>query len=170
MGMKRLGLYYRHRMGRLPGTPEFIARGMASGIAISFTPFVGLHMIMGTVACWLTRGSLIAMVLGSFIGGNLWSLPLIWIGTYKLGNLMLGHAHMSKLAQTGLVADKFSLQLLVDHPGKLLLPMTLGAAPLVFISWLGSYYLTLEIVRKYQAARRHRIEKRRHAHEKREEK
>jgi uncharacterized protein len=166
MGMKRVGRYYRHRMGRLPGTPQFIARGMASGMAISFTPFVGLHMAMGLLTCWLVRGSLIAMILGSFIGGNPWTLPLILFGTYKLGHLMLGHAHMTKVAQAGLQPDKFSLQLLIDHPGKLLLPMTLGCLPVLFIAWVGSYYLTLGIVTRYQAARKHRIERRRHPHEK----
>jgi uncharacterized protein len=166
MGMKRLGAYYKHRMGRLPGTPQFIARGMATGMAISFTPFVGLHMIMGVITCWLTRGSLIAMVLGSFIGGNLWTLPLILLATYKLGSFMLGHVHMTEVAQAGLQPDKFSLQLLIDHPGKLLLPMTLGSLPLLFFAWVGSYYITLGIVRKYQAARRHRIGDRHHKHEK----
>lgn len=170
MGMKRLSRYYKHRMGRLPGTPQFIARGMASGIALSVTPFVGLHMAMGVVTCWLVRGSLIAMVLGSFIGGNLWTLPLILLATYKLGSLMLGHAHMTEAAQEGLQPDKFSLQLLIDHPAKLLLPMTLGCLPLLFIAWVGSYYITLGIVSKYQTARKHRIEWRHHKHEKKEHK
>jgi uncharacterized protein (DUF2062 family) len=165
MGIKRLGLYYKHRMGRLPGTPQFIAKGMASGVAISFTPFVGLHMIMGTIACWLTRGSLLSMVLGSLLGGNLWTLPLIWVATFKLGRFMMGHKHwdsVGPVTQGDLAVDKFSLQMLVDHPGRLLLPMTLGCLPMVFIAWIGTYYLTLEIVQKYQAARKHRIEKRRH--------
>ncbi|MEZ0223340.1 MAG: DUF2062 domain-containing protein [Alphaproteobacteria bacterium] len=160
MGIKRLGTYYKHRMGRLPGTPQFIARGIASGIAISFTPFVGLHMIMGVVTCWLVRGSLLSMVLGSFIGGNLWTLPFIWIATFKLGNLMMGQ---HKAAAAGGMPGGFSMQMLMDEPGKLLLPMTLGSAPLVFLSWVGTYYLTLGIVKKYQAARRHRIERRERA-------
>jgi uncharacterized protein len=171
MGLKRLWLYYKHRMGRLPGTPQFIAKGMASGIAISFTPFVGLHMIMGTLTCWLVRGSLLSMVLGSLIGGNLWTLPLIWIGTYKFGRFMMGHKHWDSVGPTmqdNFSVEKFSLQTLIDHPGHILLPMTLGCVPMVFISWVVAYYLTLEVVRKYQAARKHRIEKRRLAQEKKE--
>lgn len=164
MGMKRLGLYYKHRMGRLPGTPQFIAKGMAAGVSISFTPFVGLHILMGTLTCWLTRGSLISMVLGSLIGGNIWTLPLIWISTYKLGHLMTGHSHVTKAVQAGLQPDKFSLQTLIDQPGKFLLPMTLGCLPLLLVAWVATYYITLEVVRKYQTARKHRLERRRLAH------
>ena len=166
MGIKRLGLYYKHRMGRLPGTPQFIAKGVASGVAISFTPFVGLHIVIGTLTCWLTRGSLLGMIFGSVVGGNIWTLPLIWISTYQLGNYMLGHKHWYHVTRTvaegTLTTDKFSLQTLIDDPVKYLLPMTLGCLPMVIISWAATYTLTLEVVRKYQAARKARIEKRRH--------
>ena len=164
MGIKRLGLYYKHRMGRLPGTPQFIAKGMAAGVSISFTPFVGLHMLVGTLTCWLTRGSFLAMIFGSVVGGNFWTLPLIWISTYELGNFMLGRKHWyhvaKNVAEGTLTPDKFSLQTLIDDPVKFLLPMTLGCLPMVIIAWVVTYNLTLEIVRKYQAARKHRIEKR----------
>ena len=165
MGLRRLGLYYKHRMGRLPGTPQFIAKGVAAGVSISFTPFVGLHILMGTLTCWLTRGSLLGMIFGSVVGGNFWTLPLIWVSTYELGNYMLGHKHWYHVAtkdmENTLAPDKFSLHTLIDHPVNFLLPMTLGCLPMVVIAWAATYTLTLEIVRKYQAARKHRIEKRR---------
>lgn len=161
MGMKRLALYYKHRIGRLAGTPQFIAKGLASGVAISFTPFVGLHMIIGTLTCWAVRGSILAMVLGSLLGGNIWTLPLIWIATYKLGNIMLGHSRVSHFVEHNLQPDRFSLQLLIHQPGKLLLPMTLGCLPMVFVSWIVSYYIARVVVRQYQEARRHRIQRRR---------
>lgn len=151
MGMKRLGRYYKHRMGRLPGTPEFIARGMAVGVAISFTPLVGLHMIIGTGLCWLLRGSLLAMVLGTLIGGNLWTLPFIWIASFKLGSALLGQDG------TEFSVEGLSFQMLLDNPAQLLLPMALGCVPMAAAAWAGSYYPTLSIVRKYKEARRARL-------------
>jgi uncharacterized protein (DUF2062 family) len=154
MGLKRLGVFYLHRIGRMAGTPEHISRGMAIGVAISFTPFVGFHIIMGTCASWLFEGSILAMVIGSIVGGNLWTLPLIWIATYKLGRLLLHkrvHEHM---------LEKFSFQTLLDHPVQVLLPMTLGCIPFMIVSYVAAYYVSIEIVRKYKAARLHRIQRR----------
>ena len=158
MGMKRLTLYYKHRMGRLPGTPEFIARGMAAGIAISFTPFIGFHIMIGAAICWLIRGSFLSMLLGSLLGGNFWTLPLIWIGTYKLGRLMMGKEHVSKAFNAAINSDSFSMHTLLDKPAQLLLPMTMGSVPFVIISAIAAYFITLELVRKYKAARLHRIQ------------
>lgn len=162
MGLKRLGVYYRHRMGRLPGTPEYIARGMAVGAALSFTPFVGLHMILGTFFCWLMRGSLVAMLLGTLLTGNIWTLPVIWIATYKLGHIMLGHFHATTAGamRAGLVPAKFSIELLLHKPMHLLLPMMLSGIPLALLCGAGFYYLTLTLVRRYKKARLHRLEKR----------
>jgi len=161
MGMKRVGLYYKHRMGRLPGTPEFIAKGLALGVSISFTPFIGFHMLLGAVLSWLVGGSLLAMLLGSVLGGNFWTLPLIWIGTYKLGHFIIGEHHrglhtvntMTKAIQ----GDSFTMQTLLDKPLQLLLPMTVGCLPMVLVSFVVTYWLTLNIVRKYKAARLERI-------------
>jgi uncharacterized protein len=152
MGMKRLMVYYRHRMGRLPGTPEFIARGMALGVAISFTPLVGLHMFIGAGLCVLLRASLLAMVLGTFIGGNLWTLPVIWIASYNLGGVMLGQDTAG-----GLNAHALSFRMLMEHPLDLLLPMAAGCVPMVAAAWIGAYYPTRAVVRRYKEARRARI-------------
>ncbi len=161
MGVKRVWLYYKHRMGRLPGTPEFIARGIANGIAISFTPFIGFHILIGIAVSWFSRASMLAMVLGSLMGGNFWTLPLIWIGTYKLGNLFLGKTHRTgAMLGKAIESEHFSFHMLLDKPMQLLLPMTLGSIPLAIISWIVAYYMTREAVKRYKAARLSRIQKR----------
>lgn len=159
MGVRRVLLYYQHRMGRLPGTPEFIAKGMAAGIAISFTPFIGFHLLLGAATCWLIRGSMLAMVLGSLIGGNFWTLPLIWIGTYKLGHFLMEgkQSHVPHVLDKIVATDNFSFETLLHRPQQLLLPMTVGAAPCMVVSAALAYFLTWELVRKYKAARLHKI-------------
>jgi uncharacterized protein (DUF2062 family) len=164
MGLKRLAKYYKHRMGRLPGTPEYIAKGMAIGAAMSMTPFVGFHIVMGTFFCWLLRGSIVAMLLGTVLTGNIWTLPVIWIGTYKLGHLMLGHFHATAAGamRAGLVPEKFSMELLLHNPMRLLVPMTLSGVPLALLAGAATYYLTLQLVRRYKKIRRARIARRHH--------
>src|SRR3546814_6570308 len=48
-GWRRSGTYVAHRLRRLPGPPYRIAAGFASGAAISFTPFIGLHFVLATL-------------------------------------------------------------------------------------------------------------------------
>ena len=83
-GWKRRLQYLRHRMLRLNGTPHSIAFGFACGVAVSFTPFVGLHLIVSGFIAWALGGNFIAAWLGTGVG-NPWTFPLIWLGTYKVG-------------------------------------------------------------------------------------
>jgi uncharacterized protein (DUF2062 family) len=46
-GWRRAIEYIKHRLRRLPDSPEKIGRGMAAGAFISFTPFYGFHFIEG---------------------------------------------------------------------------------------------------------------------------
>ena len=49
MSLRRIGSYYKRRVARLPGTPHSIAAGFASGAAVSFTPFMGFHFVLGAL-------------------------------------------------------------------------------------------------------------------------
>ena len=64
-GWRRTLIYLRHRIQRLPGTPYVIAGGLACGVAVSFTPFIGLHFILAAVLAWVLRTSIIASAIGA---------------------------------------------------------------------------------------------------------
>lgn len=163
MGWKRMRAYYSHRMGRLPGTPYFIAGGLATGIAVSMTPFLGLHILMGAVICWFFRQSMIAMVFGTLIGGNPWSFPVIWLGTYYLGHMMLGHTEVFDGVGENMGVESagdpwaLSFSTLFDNPMELLLPMTLGSLPVMIPVWCLAFYLGQRLVTRYKDARLARI-------------
>ena len=53
------------RLSRLGGTPYSIAAGVACGVAVSFTPFVGLHFVLAVATAWLVRGNVLAGMLGT---------------------------------------------------------------------------------------------------------
>ena len=88
-GWRRAFVYYLKRLTRLSGTPHNIAAGFACGVAISFTPLVGLHVVLGCVLALIVRGNFLAMVVGTLVG-NPWTLPFMWLGGYELGKLLLG--------------------------------------------------------------------------------
>ena len=151
---RRLILYYRHRIGRLSGTPYYIAAGFATGVAVSFTPFIGFHLLMGSIIAWILRGSLMAMVLGTVVAGNPWTLPLIWMGTYKAGVAMLGQSGRETVSSV----HPFTWADLLDKPLELLLPMSLGCLPAVIVSGAVSFFFVRHAVKGYKETRRRRLQ------------
>ncbi len=81
-GWARAAQYVKHRVRRLPDTPEKISRGIAAGVFTAFTPFYGLHFIVAAIIARLMRGNILAALLGTFFGNPLTYIP---IGVASLG-------------------------------------------------------------------------------------
>lgn len=60
--------YLSHRVRRLPDPPHRIARGLAAGIFVSFSPFFGLHLFLAALVAWAIRGNILASLLATLIG------------------------------------------------------------------------------------------------------
>jgi uncharacterized protein len=146
MGWRRLLVYYYHRFGRMKGGAYAVGAGFASGVAISFTPFIGFHILLGALMARLLRSSIMAMVLGTVVAGNPWTLPFIWFGTYRLGALILGHAN----SHTPAVPVSFTIYDLFQRPGDLLLPPLIGSIPFFVVFWIISFYFVRDAVRGYK--------------------
>src|SRR3954454_13066766 len=142
------------RIKRLPGTPHAIAAGLATGVAVSLTPFLGLHVLLALGLAWLTGGNLLAAGLGT-LAGNPWTLPLVWTATYRLGCLVLGQPPHALRLLAGLHPKA-----LLDEVGPLLWPMTVGAAPLAAAAWVATYLLTVRAVAAVREERRRRLGRR----------
>ena len=149
-GWRRAGRYLLARLQRLPGTPRAIAAGLATGVAVALTPFLGLHVLLALGLAWLTGGNMLAAGLGTLVS-NPWTLPAIWVLTYRLGCLILGRPPRG-------------LHLLADlHPGALLgkvglllWPMTVGAVPLAAAAWVTTYLVAVRAVAAVREERRAR--------------
>ncbi len=50
---------------RIKGTPQALSLGLATGIAISFTPFIGLHALLAIFISWVIGGSMAAALIGT---------------------------------------------------------------------------------------------------------
>ena len=150
-GFKRTGRYWAHRISRLSGTPKSIALGLACGVAVSFTPFIGFHFALAALFAWMMGANLLASALGT-AAGNPWTFPFIWYATYKTGAWMLGPLGVSD----GIVPEHFTMDLLVQHPLQVFLPMLLGSLPYAVVAFVLTFLIGNRAVGGYQALRRAR--------------
>ncbi|WP_249035138.1 DUF2062 domain-containing protein [Pseudemcibacter aquimaris] len=166
-GWRRAGNYMKHRLARIDGTPYAIAAGFASGAAVSFTPFVGLHFIFAAVIAWIVRGNILTSAIGTAVG-NPWTFPFIWAGSYNLGiNLMGGEATDDLMGQLDLMFSSFTIVDLVNNPIEALgpflttvfLPMLLGGALIGASLWFFFYWPIYKLVSEYKINRMKRRQK-----------
>ena len=162
-GWRRATKYLLHRLGRLPGTPYSIAGGFACGAAVSFTPFVGLHFILGAIWAWLTRANVVSSLIGTAVG-NPWTFPFIWVWIYNLGTWMGvggGVDHVNELDFAhffGAVFDatlSFDLPYLLDTAAPIWVPMLVGSIPTTIVAWFAVYFSLKPVIAAYHH-RRHR--------------
>jgi uncharacterized protein (DUF2062 family) len=150
-----MGTYVLKRLTRLSDTPHSIAAGAACGVAVSFTPFMGFHLISAFLLCFVVRGNYLAAAIGTLVG-NPWTLPFLLLASYQVGHALLG----------GPVAPVESLQHwdLATFFAKLeavFWPMALGSLPLGLVAGLASYFALVRIVAAYQESRARRRRSRR---------
>ena len=155
MGWRRATVYVWRRVWRLSGTPHAVAVGIAAGTFMSFTPFLGFHIVMAMLIAWVFRGNLVAAAFGTLVGTPI-TYPPIWWATYDLGNWMMGVQNGSEidLAATLMSSKAFDVILPV------LVPMALGSVPLGLAAALIAYFLTKGSVAAYQLSRREKLEAR----------
>lgn len=149
-GWRRSSRYVVKRILRLGGTPHAIALGVAAGVFISFTPFIGLHFVLGFVFAWLAGGNLVASAFGTFIGNPL-TFPLIWASTFELGNWMLGRSARVPFefdANTSLFNES------LDALWPLIMPMTVAGVPMGILFAIAFYFPVRAMVERYQSRRR----------------
>lgn len=171
-GFRRLFSYIFQRIIRLPGTPASIASGFASGIAASFTPFLGLHFILAGALAMLFRGNVLASAIGTFFG-NPWTFILIWLADYEVG---LGVIHalgfgadLQVLSIDELVAIMGNVIRFLSFTGNIswanlsrdieqvFMPLLIGGTVLGAIAWVASFSMTLWAVKGWRLHRAKRL-------------
>lgn len=88
-GWARAAQYIKHRVHRLPDTPEKIARGISVGLFVTFSPFFGLHFLIAAMIALVVRANMVAAVLATFVGNPL-TFFAIGAVSLNLGRWMLG--------------------------------------------------------------------------------
>lgn len=155
--------YFVMRMLRLSGTPYAIAAGCAAGVFVSFTPFIGFHVLLTMALAWILGGNIVAGLLSSAVGNPL-TFPLIWAGTYEVGQMLLSGQHQDAPVSLGRELAGNSFQ----HVLPLIKPMMVGALPLGLTAAAIVFVLVHRMVVAYQTARRLRLQDRARARTRKE--
>ena len=171
IGWRKYGRYMALRLSRLGGSPRSIAAGVACGVAISFTPFVGFHFLLAAITAWIVRGNIVASALGT-AAGNPWTFPFIWLSVLYSGRAMLGMHETAKVAFLPMFEKAMHAVMTLDFSlfarevWPIFLPMLAGCIPFYIVSWLVSYYLVKQALvgiaemrnnRRQKAAKRLKI-------------
>jgi uncharacterized protein (DUF2062 family) len=173
-GWRRAFAYYLKRLTRLSGTPHNIAAGVACGVAISFTPLIGLHIVLGCLLALMVRGNFLAVVVGTLVG-NPWTFPFLWVASYEVGLFLLGGngagaelmpltfadlvGHLGEAVRLATAVGPVAmLKLLVADLRVVARPVMLGSIPLGIAAGLLTYFPLVRPIAAYQEARRQRRE------------
>lgn len=170
-GWTRAFHYVKHRLRRLPDSPERIARGIFAGVFTSFTPFYGMHFVVAFLLARIMNGNVLAALLGTFFGNPLTYLPIAY-SSLKTGYLLLGQPdpvngvqHSFGQMFYGALRDLLGNVMMFFRGGDadwtqlhefyndVFFPYMIGAILPGIISGLVCYYLSVPVIRAYQKRR-----------------
>jgi uncharacterized protein (DUF2062 family) len=159
-GWTRAFHYVKHRVRRLPDSPERIARGIWAGVFTTFTPFYTLHFVIAALISWVLRGNIVASLMATFFGNPLTYVPIgiasLSTGHWLLGTEMEEGEHRSfggKFADAGYdeTADWHGLSVFYDE---VFFPYMIGGIIPGVICASICYYLAVPVIRAYQKRRK----------------
>ena len=152
------------QLKQLQGTPYSIAAGFACGVAISFTPFIGFHLILAAITAWIIRGNIVSSAIGTIVG-NPWTFPFIWIAVLSTGRFFLGdiapadHVNFLKTFESASKAlFTFNFKNFGRDVWPIVFPMMIGCIPYYIVSWIVSFKLIKITLDKLAARRAKRLQ------------
>jgi uncharacterized protein (DUF2062 family) len=161
-GLVRPFEYIWLRLKRRPGTPEYIAKGFAIGMLLSFTPFIGIHFIGAIALAWIFRADAIASALASLIISAPVTFGIIFPLTYRVGKAVMNIAprfHKTQLDSFEELSSKMWPITSWDHFVQLFwdmfLPMTIGGFVIGIPVAMGCYYVVRKAVIVFKEQRSH---------------
>ena len=173
-GWYRAFLYVKHRIRRLPDTPERIARGIWAGVFTTFTPFYGLHFVVAFLVARLMRGNILAALSATFFGNPLTYVP-IGVISLRTGHFLLGTqfdearhtGFLGKFAHAGRDLRDNIFALFTDRDADwnglavfyhdIFYPYMVGGLIPGAVAGTIAYFISVPLIRAYQQRRRGKI-------------
>ena len=152
MHWRRIVAYFQHRLFRQSDSTYRVAGGLATGIAVSFTPLLGLHLVQTILYAHIFRQSKIASLIGT-LGGNPWTLPFMFYADYKVGVWLMDIFWDGRFAS---MPTEHTLENFLSNPMGLFLPLMIGAVSCALIAWFVFYAILYYPVREMQKIYNHR--------------
>ncbi len=138
--------YLYLRFVRLQGSPEQLARGMASGVFAGSFPLFGFQILIGVAIATVLRGNRIMAAASTWISNPFTYLP-IFAFNYQVGVWILG------TSSTKGFTDLDSLRGWADMGTEVSARLMLGSAVVGVVASLLSYYLGLPLIRRMRQRR-----------------
>jgi uncharacterized protein (DUF2062 family) len=170
-GWARAFHYVKHRMRRLPDSPERIARGIWAGVFITFSPLFGMHFFFAVFLAKLMKGNILASLMATFVGNPV-TFVFIALSSLKSGHWILGteleqgelRSLSRKFSNAGsdlwhnvlsiFTSDTMDWSGLTIFSRDVFYPYLIGGIlPGIIFATLG-YYLAVPLLRAYQRRRR----------------
>ncbi|NJL47935.1 MAG: DUF2062 domain-containing protein [Leptolyngbyaceae cyanobacterium SM2_5_2] len=142
--------YFYLRFVRLQGSPEYLARGMASGIFSGSFPLFGLQIIIGVTLATIVRGNRIMAAAATWVSNPFTYLP-IFAFNYQVGQWLLGGE------PTQGFTDLDSLKGWMDMGTDVSVKLMLGSTVVGAVASVASYYFGLPIIRRLREHRSSKI-------------
>lgn len=140
-GWLRATRYLFHRLLRLSSSTNSIAGGLAWGVAVSVTPFLGFHLILALGLARVCRHNVLAALAGTVVG-NPWTFPLIWWMLHTMASLFT--PENAPLPQVE--AQDLSIAIAAKYFWKLFVPVALASIPLAILSWVVVFFSARRII------------------------
>lgn len=157
--IKESGLGLQNFLGKiitklksLRGSNKSIAEGFATGAAMSFTPFVGFHLLLALILAKVTKQNGVAAALGTIVG-NPWTFPFIWYADLRLGEFILATENIhEKIDFTVLFKELFYCVIMLDFDRffsdiyPVFVPMLIGCIPFCVSAWFLCAHLVFKVL------------------------
>ena len=170
-GWTRAFHYVKHRVRRLPDSPERIARGIFVGVFTSFTPFFGMHFVFAALFARIINGNIFASILATFFGNPLTFVPIAYASLktgywltgmnvdadrvrHGLGEMFLSASHDLWFNFMALFSNRTPEWTgLEEFYNDVFDPYMIGSLIPGIITGLICYYLSVPVIRAYQKRR-----------------
>ncbi|MEM9579319.1 MAG: DUF2062 domain-containing protein [Pseudomonadota bacterium] len=170
-GWARAFHYVKHRVRRLPDSPERIARGIFAGVFTTFTPFYTLHFLVAFLLARIMNGNVLAALLSTFFGNPLTYVPIAYVSLntgywlkgdtrrkedmeHSIGEMFVGAGHDLWFNFKALFTDaRPDWTGLAEFYNEVFFPYMIGGVLPGIIAGLVCYYLSVPVIRAYQKRR-----------------
>lgn len=139
--LKRKLRYVYLRFIRLQGSPEALARGMASGVFSGCFPLFGFQILIGLAVATVLRGNRIMAAASTWISNPFTYLPLFAFN-YQVGHWLLGGGADARLTDLNDLNDWMAMGTEVS------VRLLLGSTVVGVVAALVSYQVGLPLIRR----------------------
>ena len=164
-------IFIKFKILHVDDTSQRIARGVAVGLWIAFTPLMGFHMILALAAATLLRANKALAMMLVWLSNPFTILPIYW-PCYLLGRFLIGRLHHASV-QPGqireLLGNLFSFPKMITCLysadfwkelaivfGKIGLEVTVGGFVIGTLAAIIGYFTTRWIVTSHRAKSKRR--------------